>query len=115
MKTLPKGTTFDTTNFQLGELIHMVFDFFNVTPIHGFTYMLTVVCTKTRLLWELPNTSKQDPFHNIDFILITLRNEQHPLKLVRVDEDGDMEKRTDATKILVYDFNIYMETTGGDE
>ena len=31
-----------------------------------------------------------------------------------VDEDGDMEKSTDVTEILVDEFNIALETSGGD-
>ena len=43
MTTLPKGTTVDTTNLQPVELIQMNFALYNVTSIHGFTSMLTVV------------------------------------------------------------------------
>ena len=44
IKTLPKGKTVETTNLQPGEIIHMDFAFYNVTPILGFTSMLDVVC-----------------------------------------------------------------------
>ena len=33
---------------------------------------------------------------------------------MRVDEDGALENSTDVTNLLVDDFNISMETTGGD-
>ena len=50
MKNSPKGTTVDTTNLQPGELIHMDFDFYNMTSIRGFTSMLTVVCENNRMI-----------------------------------------------------------------
>ena len=33
----PKGTTVYTNKIQPEEFIHMDFDFYNLTPIHGFT------------------------------------------------------------------------------
>ena len=86
MTTIDKGTTVDTSNLQPGELFHTDFAFYNVTPICGFTSMLTVVCTKTRMIWVLPNASKIAPVCIIKFILTTLMNEQHPQKLVIVHE-----------------------------
>ena len=77
MKNSPKGTTIDTTNIQPGELIHTYFDLYNVTSIQGFTYMLTVVCEKNRMIWVFTNTSKIPPVQIIHFILIALNNEQH--------------------------------------
>ena len=50
MTTLPKGTTIYTTNLQPGELIHMDFDFYNVTSIRRFTSMLNIFCAKTIIL-----------------------------------------------------------------
>ena len=59
MKTLPKGTTFDTTNLQPVEFIHVDFAFYNITSIRGFNSMLTVVCANTRILWICINVPKQ--------------------------------------------------------
>ena len=43
-----------------------------------------------------------------------MNNEQHPYKFVRVDEYGALDNSTDATNLLVDEFKIYMESTGGD-
>ena len=94
MTTIPKGTTFYNSNFQPGELIHMDFLFYNVTFIHGFTSMLTVVC-------ENNGMSKLSPVHITRFVLKIIKNEQHSCKRVRVDEDGAMGKSTYFTKLLV--------------
>ena len=58
MTIFHRGTTFDTTKLQPGELLHMEFSFYNVTYIQGFNYMLTVVCENkiTRLIF--PTASK---------------------------------------------------------
>ena len=50
MKTINKGTSIDTSNYQPGELIHMEFAFYNVISIRGFNCMLTLVCANTRML-----------------------------------------------------------------
>ena len=74
MKTLPKRTTVDTTNLQPGELILIYFSFYNVTSICRFTFMLTVVCANTRILWVFHIVSKRSPVHIILFLLTTLKN-----------------------------------------
>ena len=74
MTNFNKGKTVNTSNLQPGELIHMDFDFYNVTYIHGFISMLTVVCANTRMLWVLPTASKRAPVHIVCFIMTTLMN-----------------------------------------
>ena len=44
----------------------------------------------------------------------TLNNIQHTCTRVIVDEDGALVNSTDTTNLLVDDFNISIETTGGD-
>ena len=78
--TINKGTTVDTTNLKPGEIILMDFVFYNVTSIHGFTSMITVICAKTIILWVLTTASKISPVQIVRFILTTLNNEQHPCK-----------------------------------
>ena len=55
---LPKGTTVDTTNLCIGEIMHMEFDLYNVTYIQGFTYVLNVVCATTMIIWIFTTQSK---------------------------------------------------------
>ena len=78
MTNLPKGTTVDTTNLRPGEIINMDFALYNLTYIQGLTYMLPVVCIKTRMLWVFTTASERNPVRIIRFILTTLNNEQHP-------------------------------------
>ena len=92
----------------------MDFAFYTVTSIHGFTSMLTVVCAKNRMLWVLPNASKISPVCIIHLMMTTLMNEQKPCKHVRVYEDSELENSTDVKNLLVDEFKISMETTGGD-
>ena len=92
----------------------MEFAFYNMTSIRGFTSMLTVVCKNTTMLWVFITEFKLSPVHIICLILTILKNEQHSLKCVRVDEDGALVISTEVTNLLVDDFIIYMENTGGD-
>ena len=63
--------------------------------------MLTVVYAKTRMIWLFSNASKKSPVRIIRFIITTLKNEQHPRKHVRVDEDGALANLADVTNLLV--------------
>ena len=74
MTNLPKGTTIGTTNLQLGELIHMEFDFYNGTSFQVYTSMSTVVYANTIILWIFPTVSKGAQVLTIFFILTTLDN-----------------------------------------
>ena len=78
MTNFPKGETIKKTNLQPLEVTHMKFAFYNVTSIHGFTSMLNFLCSKTIMLWIFPTATKRAPVRIIRFILITLKNEQHP-------------------------------------
>ena len=75
--------------------------------------MITVFCAKTRTLWVFSTSSKRAHVRIIRFILTTLINEQHPCKLVIVDEYSALAKSTDVTNSFVDEFKISMETTGG--
>ena len=114
MTNYAKMTTVDINNIQPRELIYIELALYNVNSIHVLTSLLTVVCAKTRMIWIFPIASKISPVYITRFILTTLNNEQHPCKRVRVDEYGALENSTDVTNLLFDDFNIYMETTGGD-
>ena len=89
-------------------------DFHNVTSIHGFTSIITVVCSKTRMLWVFQTAPKRAPVRIIRLIMTTLMNEKQPYKRVRVDEDGTLSNSTDVTNLPVDKFKISMEATGGD-
>ena len=78
MTTINKVTLVDTSKIQTGELVHIDIAIYNVNSIRGFTPMLALVCTQTRMLSVFPTTSKRAPFRIIQFILITPMNEQHP-------------------------------------
>ena len=52
---------------------------------------------------------KKYPVFIIRFILTTFKNEQHPCKCVRVDEDGALENSTYITNLLVDELIISVE------
>ena len=76
--TIKEGTAVDTSNLLTGKLVHMEFDFYNVTSFRGFTSMLTVACEKTIMVWVFPIATKRVPARIIRFILKTLINKKHP-------------------------------------
>ena len=91
----------------------MDFDLYNVNSIRGFTSIINVVCEKTIMLWVFPTAYKKSLVRIIHFILTTLNNEQHLWKRVRVYNYGALVYSTDVTNLLVDEFRITMENTGG--
>ena len=86
MTTINKGGGgVDTSNIQPVEHVYIDSAFYNVTSIHGFISMITVVCVKTRMLWVFSTASKRAPVRITQFILTKMMNEQHLFKRVRVD------------------------------
>ena len=61
MTTFTKLTTVDASKFQPGELIHMDFEFYNLTPIRVFTSMINVVCEKTIIMWVFSHCIQNIP------------------------------------------------------
>ena len=108
----PKGATVDTTDLQLVDLLNLYFSFFSVTYIRGFSVMFTVVRTKTKIICIFHTASKRSLF--ICIILTIFNNEQHPYKRMIVDKDGTLEKQSDVIYLLFDEFNLSLETTGGD-
>ena len=76
--------------------------------------MITDIFEKTRMLWVFPTASKRSPVCIIRFILTKIKNEQHPSKNLRVDEDGALANSTDVINLLIEELKISMETTGED-
>ena len=114
MTTINKGTTVDTSNLQPGEMFHMEFAFKKINSIRGFTSVLTVVCANTIMIQVFPTSSKIAHFRITRFILITLINEQHSCKRVIVYEYSVLAKSIDVKNLLVGEFKVAMENTGGD-
>ena len=114
IEAFPKGTTFDITNLQPGEIIHMDYFLYHINSIRGFTYIINVFCANTIMLRLFPTVSKRSPDRIIRFILTTLNKKQHPCKRVRVDEYGALENSIGVTNLIVDDLNISMEAIGGD-
>ena len=63
---------------------------------------------------EVTNCCCPTVYLSICFILITLINEQHPLKRVIFDEDTALSNSTEVTNLLVDELKISMDTTCGD-
>ena len=75
--------------------------------------MFTIVCTNTRILWVFTTASKISPDRIIYVILTTLNNEKHPFRCIRVEKDGALTNSTSVSNLLVNEFIISMENTGG--
>ena len=92
----------------------MVFAFYNISSIRVFTSTLTLVCSKTKILWVFTNSSKGSSLRIIWFVLTTLKYGQHTFRRLIFNEEGALEKSIYVTNLFVNCFRIAMETTGCD-
>ena len=72
-----KGSAVYRTNMQLEELLHLDFAFYNSTYICGLTAMMTVVLSRTKMIWTSPNYFNQLTVRIIRFIMKTLKNKKN--------------------------------------
>ena len=79
----------------------MDFYSYNLTYIQGFTSILTADFSKTRILWVFITASKKSSVIIICFILTAFKNEKHPCRRVRFNEDGALEKSSGVTNLIV--------------
>ena len=66
------------------------------------------------MLWVFPTAPKRTPVRIIRLILKTLLNGKQPYKRVKLDGDSSLATSIDVTNLLVDQFTISMENTGGD-
>ena len=84
-----------------------------MTSVRGFTSMILAFCENNIIIWVFPTASKRSLFRIIFFILTELNNGQHTCKRLRVYKDCALEKSIDFINLLVDEFRITMENTGG--
>ena len=94
-------------------MLHIDFTFYNVTSIRGFVALLTIVDAKTHMLWVFATPNKQPPLRVILFFLDTLRREGCACRFMRTDEDGALARSSEFTSMLLDEYRITLQTTGG--
>ena len=103
-----KAKPFDTTNLETVGLLHIYSALYTVNSILRFTFIFTVVCSKTIMLWVFLTKYKISSVRIVLFVLTTLYNDKYPFRRVRVNEYSALENSTNVANLLVYEFRILM-------
>jgi hypothetical protein len=112
MTTPPKGKVSSYRLTKNGHLLQIDFSFWNVTSVHGFSSLLSVIDGKDHMLWVFPTASKYLPVDLLNFIFTMLEREGVTILCICVDEDGALLNSTKFTTFLT-NRTFTMETTGG--
>lgn len=96
-----------------GQMLQMDFAFFNVQSVRGFTSYLSCDCVLTKYSFRFCTRRKRSPVDIIRWILLTLKKQNKIVIFVRFDEGGELARCTELNKLLVEDFQIVMQSTGG--
>ena len=89
---ISRGPTTDVSKLASGFMLQMDFAFFNVESIRGFTSTFVAICSATSYPFGLPSRNKRPPLDILKFLVTTLRNQYKKVALIRVDEDGALDR-----------------------
>jgi len=100
-------------NLRPGQMLQMDFAFFNVQSVRGFTSYMSCDCVLTKYSFRFCTRRKRAPVDIIRWILLTLRKQKKEVNFVRFDEGGELARCEELNKMLLNEFQIVMQTTGG--
>ena len=72
-----------------------------------------IVDAKTRKVWAFCTPSKRPPLHIIRVLFHHLKSINKAPQFVRCDEGGELSRCEDFCEMLLKEFNIVLQTTGG--
>lgn len=110
---LRRNPSQSTAHLKPGEMLQMDFSFFNKQSIRGFTSYLSCLCVATKYSFKFCTRYKRAPVDIIKWIIQTINNQGHQVKYVRFDEGGELARSHEINSMLVEEFQIIMQTTGG--
>ena len=113
MKVTTSGGTIDTSTYLPGQVIHINFVFYDITSIRGFNSYLLIIDARTRKVWIFCTSSKRPPIDIMRYFLHQLKMSNKSTQFIRCDEGGEVTRSDDFCKMLLTEFNITVETTGG--
>ena len=95
-------------------MLQIVFSFFNVEIIRGFTSTFVAICSATSYLFEFPYRSKRSPLETLKFLVTKFMNQDKKVAFIQVDEYGALARSSEFMKTC-HNMNIIVQTTGGYE
>jgi len=110
---LPRNPPLPINNLRPGQMLQLDFAFMNEKSVRGFTSYLSCDCVQTKYSFRFCTRHKRAPLDILRWIFVTLRQQKREVNYVRFDEGGELARSYEVNKMLVEDFQIVMQTTGG--
>ena len=110
---LPRNPPLPVSMLRPGQMLQMDFGFYNVKSVRGFSSFLSVDCVQTKYSFAFCTRRKRSPIDIIRWILSTLSKLDKQVNFVRFDEGGELARCEELNGMLVDEFNVVMQTTGG--
>lgn len=113
MPRLSRQPSVPLASLRPGQMLQVDFAFMNKPSIRGFSSYLTFICVSTKYTFRFCSRSKRAPKELIRWVLNTLQNQNKKTNFIRFDEGGELARCEEIPKMLVEEFGITMQTTGG--
>ena len=110
---LPRNPTVSTHHLEPGQMLQMDFAFMNTESIRGFTSYLSCDCVSSKYSYRFCTRRKRAPVDIIRWIIITLRSQGKKVNFIRFDEGRELARSYEINNMLVTEFQVVMQTTGG--
>jgi len=110
---LPRNPPIPITTLRPGQMLQLDFAFMNEKSVRGFTSYLSCDCVHTKYSFRFCTRHKRAPLDILRWIFLTLKQQKKDVNYVRFDEGGELARSYEINKMLVEEFQIVMQTTGG--
>jgi len=110
---IPRNPPLPVGSIKPGQMLQLDFAFLNEASIRGFTSYLSCDCVSTKYSFKFCTRSKRAPVDIIRWIVTTLSQQGKTVNFVRFDEGGELARSHEISKMLVEEYKILMQTTGG--
>ena len=97
---------------HLGHFCTLIFLFFPISSIHGFTSILDVICSSTSYPWAFPTRSKRSQTSMVFWLIRVISKQGKTAYRIRVEEDGTLTLSSEFLKI-VFKLGVNIENNGG--
>ena len=91
----------DYSLYPPDSFLFIDFSFYNITSIRGFKSVLDIICVSTHYSFAFIMRCKQPPIIILKWLFAILRKEDKIVRIVRIDEDGELACLREFCKLIV--------------
>ena len=110
MPRLSRNPKLPLSKLTPGQILQMDFAFMNTQSVRGFTF----VCVSIKYCIKFCTRYKRAPVYIIKWVLNTLKSQNKTTNYIRFDKGGELTRSYEVNNLLLEEFGIIMQSTGGN-